>query len=281
MWISGARTKKLGLAKSTLSRRLSQFEKQLNLKLVERELSGLTLTDAGQRLIAQASPLIEELGQVEDLLAGLQQTPRGRLRISVPLEFGINFISPIVSQYALMYPEVEVDIDISPERRDLAKNKLDVALRFGLHSEDDQYIAKELTPMSLSLYCSPSFFHQYQPEPIIQKLSNYPCVCSRPGELWSFVIKEKIVNQPIFGRYFSASTTFRRDAVMAGIGIGLIPDFLCEKALNKGQLIKLKFHGEPLKTSFYAVYQPFSFKNPKLYRFLELLQRELAKGSSS
>ena len=65
----GRAQKKLGLPKSTLSRRLSQFEKQLNIKLVERELTGLTLTDAGQRLIAQSAPLIEELGQVEDLLA--------------------------------------------------------------------------------------------------------------------------------------------------------------------------------------------------------------------
>ncbi len=84
--------------------------------------------------------------------------------------------------------------------------------------------------------------------------------------------------QPVSGRYFSSSTTFKRDAVIAGIGIGLIPDFLCEEALSQGQLIKLKFQGEPLKTSFYAVYQPSNFENPKLYRFLELMQQELPKA---
>ncbi len=274
----GRAQKKLGLPKSTLSRRLSQFEKQLNLKLVDRELTGLTLTDAGQRLVIQSAPLIEGLGQVEDLLAGLHQTPRGRLRISVPLEFGITFISPVVSQYAAMYPEVEIDIDVSQERRDLARDKIDVALRFNLRSEDEQYIAKELAPIRMSLYCSASFYHKYRPEPLIQKLNQYPCVCSRHGEHWPFVVKGEIVKQPVFGRYFSSSTTFKRDAVIAGIGIGLLPDFLCEDALNRGQLIKLTFQGEPLKTPIYSVYQPSSFQNPKLYRFLELIEQELPKA---
>jgi len=273
----GRAQKELGIAKSTLSRRLTQFESQLNLKLVERELSGIMLTDAGRRLIAEASPLIKELNNVEDMLAGLHKVPRGHLSISVPLEFGINFLSPIVSQYSAMYPEVEVSIDVSQERRDLSKDNIDVALRFGLRSEDDKYIAKELAPIRSSLYCSPDYFEKYQPDTAINKLSAYPCVCSRTGEHWNFVVKGEVVKQPVFGRYFASSTTFKRDAVIAGIGIGLIPDFLCREALKQEQLIKLNFQAEPLTISFYAVYQPSSFKNPKLYRFLELMQKELPK----
>jgi len=277
----GQAQKKLGLAKSTLSRRLSQFEKQLNLKLVERELTGISLTDAGQRLVSQTSDLIAGLAEAEDFLAGLHVQPKGRIRISAPLEFGINFISPLVSQYAALYPDVEVDIDVSQERRDLIKDKVDVALRFYLRVEDEKYVAKELTQISMSLYCSPGFYEEYQPEPLLQKLIQYPCVCSRPGELWPFILKGEVVNQAVYGRYFSASTTFKRDAVMAGIGIGLLPDFLCEKALSLGELVKLRVQAQPIKVPIYAVYQASSFQNPKLYRFLELIEQELPKAYPS
>ncbi|MCJ8313140.1 MAG: LysR family transcriptional regulator [Pseudomonadales bacterium] len=73
----GRAEKKLGIPKASLSRNLKQFEAQLNLKLVNRDQQGISLTDIGRRLVAQSSHLIKELDQIQDMLAGFNDQPKG------------------------------------------------------------------------------------------------------------------------------------------------------------------------------------------------------------
>lgn len=277
----GQAQKTLGVAKSSLSRKLNQFEKDLNLKLVERQSSGLTLTDMGQRLVKQAAPLIKELNQVDDLLAGFNDEPKGLLRISVPLEFGIHFISPILADFVAKFPEIEVDIDISPKRRDLKKDNIDVALRFGLQEPDQDYVAKALCVMSMDLYCAPAFYEAYHVQMQsmkLKQLQQLPCIGSRENETWPFVTAQgERICQTVSSRFHAPSTAFKRDAAIAGIGIAYLPNFICKAALAAGELMKLEIDVKPVTTSFYAIYQQSHYQNPKLHKFLEHLHAALAK----
>ncbi|MCJ8313141.1 MAG: LysR substrate-binding domain-containing protein [Pseudomonadales bacterium] len=174
------------------------------------------------------------------------------------------------------FPEIEVDLDISHKRRDLVKDKYDLALRFGLNSDDEQYVAKQIIECPMFLYCSADYYRERKPKLLIKSLNEQPIVCSRAQEVWSFTNKQgEKIQQTVNSRFYASSAAFKRDAVIKGVGISLLPEFICRDAVIQGKLIKMDFDVQPIKAAFYAIYQPSHYQNPKLHRLLDYLLKGL------
>lgn len=153
---------RVGLPKSTLSRRIGALENRLGERLLTRSTRRLAITEFGERILEHAHRLQEETEAAAAIAQFRQGTPRGVLRVSMPPDFRELELTPILLDYATRYPEVRVELDLSPRRVDLLAERFDLALRAAARLPDDAtLVARKLCDMVNGLYASPAYLQRY------------------------------------------------------------------------------------------------------------------------
>ena len=153
---------RVGLPKSTLSRRIGALESQLGERLLTRSTRRLAITEFGERILEHAHRLQEETEAAAAIAQFRQGTPRGVLRVSMPPDFRELDLTPILLDYATRYPEVRLELDLSPRRVDLLAERFDLAIRAAARLPDDAtLVARKLCDMVNGLYASPAYLQRY------------------------------------------------------------------------------------------------------------------------
>lgn len=148
---------RLGIPKSTVSRRLAGLESALGERLLLRTTRKLTLTDFGQGVLEHAHQVAAEVEAATALAHHRQAQPSGRLRVSMPGDFAIAIMGPLLARFLSGHPAITLEIDLSPRRVDLIGENFDLAIRMG-HLEDDASLAaRRLAAFSVGLYAAPSY----------------------------------------------------------------------------------------------------------------------------
>ena len=151
-----------GLPKSTLSRRLSQLEERLGERLLTRSTRRLALTEFGERMLEHARRLLEDMESAAAFAQHRQGAPRGLLRVSMPPDFVELDLAPFLLEFAGRYPEVRVELDLSPRRVDLLAERFDIAVRVANRLPDDAtLIARQLCEFRNGLFASPAYLARY------------------------------------------------------------------------------------------------------------------------
>jgi len=162
----------LGLPKSTLSRRISNLEKQLGERLLQRTTRQLNLTEFGLRLLHHGRQVSEEIEAAMALAQHRQIQPNGVLRISMPNDFASLFLAPLLAKFSDTYPAIELEIDLSARRVDLLSESFDLAIRMGALPDDATLTAKRLNLQTWGLYASPLYLAKHgtpqRPEELLQ-----------------------------------------------------------------------------------------------------------------
>lgn len=148
---------RLQLPKSTVSRRIAALEERLGEKLLQRSTRRLTLTDFGQGVLDHARALAGEVDSALALALHRQKRPTGRLRVSMPADFAHQMLRPMLSQFVGDYPEVQLELDLSPRRVDLIAEGFDLAVRMGELPADSQLAARRMAVFGSGLYASPAY----------------------------------------------------------------------------------------------------------------------------
>ena len=148
---------RLGLPKSTVSRRIALLEEQLGERLMVRSTRRSTFTEFGLQLLENARQVAAEVDAVAALRERRQVEPTGRLRVSMPSEIASLLLENMLVTYATTYPGVALELDLSPRRVDLLAEGFDIALRIGNLPDDATLVARKLASMSNSLYASPDY----------------------------------------------------------------------------------------------------------------------------
>lgn len=148
---------KLGLPKSTVSRRLSALEQRLGEKLLLRTTRRQTLTELGLQLLEHARQVAAEVEAVGALSERRQATPSGRLRVSMPSDFGNLLLADSLAAFVAMYPSIQLELDLSPRRVDLLGEGFDVVVRLGKLPEDSLLVARRLADFPAGLYAAPNY----------------------------------------------------------------------------------------------------------------------------
>lgn len=158
---------RLGIPKSTLSRRLSLLEAKLGERLLLRTTRKLTLTDFGRAVLTHAQQVTAEVEATRQLSQHRQAQPGGRLRISMPGDFANEAIIEMLAEFMRRYPAIVLDIDISPRRVDLIGENFDLAIRVGDLPEDASLAARRIAAYSHGLYATPAYLKRrgVPPEP--------------------------------------------------------------------------------------------------------------------
>ncbi|HEX6733727.1 MAG TPA: LysR family transcriptional regulator [Azonexus sp.] len=235
---------RVGLPKSTLSRRITALENRLGERLVTRSTRRLAITEFGERILEHGRRLLEETEAAAALAQHRQDMPRGVLRVSLPPDFAELDLTQLLLQYAASYPEVRLELDLSPRRVDLLAERFDLAVRAAARLPDDAtLVARKLTEMANGLYASPAYLQRYGQPARPEELLNHvglrliggngeplPWRLTRGKEVW-----EGLPNGPLAAN----SPGLQRDLAAHGMGIVGLTGHFAEPLVAQGRLVRV------------------------------------------
>ena len=239
-----AAAERVGIPKSTLSRRLSALENRLGQRLVTRSTRRLQITDFGERMLEHARRVVDELSAAAALAQHEQVQPQGLLKVSMPPDLTQVDLATILIQYATRHPLVRVELDLSPRRVDLLAERYDLVVRIADHLPDDSHlVATKLCDMGIHLYASPAYLRRFgepaQPSDLMTH-SCLPLISSRGDAVpWPLQGPAGAWEALPPGRLSSNSPSTQRALAASGMGVVALPDVLVRDHLAQGQLVRV------------------------------------------
>ncbi|MES2025787.1 MAG: LysR family transcriptional regulator [Pseudomonadota bacterium] len=228
----GKASRASGISKATLSRRISELEEQMGVRLVERSARGLKLTEAGQMLMARTEgPLIEVVEAMAAARDGVS-TPRGRLRIASPVLFSQLAMGRIGAEFCAAYPEVEIEVVAEDRMVDLVEEQFDVAIRTN-PKPDSSLVGRCFAKDRLVVVAAPEV-----PMPMPGAIRQVPSIVASSFQPTTWNLDDgQLLLEPIPKLRFS-SFLMIRDAAIAGAGAALIPQSIAWNQLANGELVQ-------------------------------------------
>ncbi|MBV4456805.1 LysR family transcriptional regulator [Pseudomonas sp. COR58] len=264
---------------------LRALEQRLGVQLLQRTTRRQRLTEFGSLYYQRC---LEVLGLVADSERLAEQTldePRGILRITAPLTFGVERLAPALSEFSLQCPKVKLDVVLTNRRPDLLESGLDVAFRLGSF-EPGNLIARPLIDYNLTMCASPSYVARRGMPCTPQDLQQHDCLSFAypAGDDWQSVEKQWRLNGPdgeimvdVKGPMLINSSAGLHQAARTGMGIVMLPDALVEQDLRDGRLITVMPDYQPPNRPMHLLYAQDRYRLPKLRRFVDFAVRTWGK----
>ncbi|MGN6105657.1 MAG: LysR family transcriptional regulator [Kofleriaceae bacterium] len=265
----------LGLPKSTVSRKLAQLEERLGVRLVQRTTRKLALTDIGQAYYERCARIVSDLAAAEQLVTDMQATPRGRVRVTAPVDLSTRYLGAIVADFVATHADVNVELEASDRIVDLIEEGFDVAVRFGTLPEST-LIARRLCSVVSCLVATPDYLARRGTPTNIEELDSHDRVLFTPSpraQSWTLVHGDATYEFSRPARFASNNVGAVRDAVLAGAGISALSDFMVAADIAAGALVPVlpEWLGRPIDV--HAVYPARQNLPPRLSLFLDHLAR--------
>lgn len=272
---------RLGIPKSTLSRRLATLEAQLGERLLLRSTRRLSLTDLGQLVLDHARQVQEEVNATLALSQHRQREPSGKLRISMPADFANWEMSDFLAGFIQTYPAIQIEFDLSPRRVDLIGESFDLAIRTGELSDDSSLAARLLTRFSGALYAAPAYLAKagtpLEPEELMEH--DGLLLLARNGDplLWQLQQQQQQWQGIPPAKASANSPELLLRFAINGAGIVMLSDYFVRDALSAGKLVPVlaQWHCPPVPVS--AVFPGRRLMPAKTRVFLDALQADFER----
>jgi len=229
----------LALSKATVSKAVSRLEERLGARLFNRTSRRLALTDAGQQLSERAARLLAEGEAVENEALAQSVTPRGLVRLAVPMTFGVKAVAPLLPEFLKTYPEVSIDLHLSDATVDLIGEGFDAGLRIA-RLPDSSLIARRLCAMPRYTVAAPSYLKRYGRPTHPMHLAQHKCfgyAYLPTAGAWHYTnaAGEQASVRPA-GQLRVNNGEALMPALVAGLGIADLPDFIVGEAIASGKV---------------------------------------------
>lgn len=254
----------LGLSQSAVSRQISALESDLKTPLFHRHARGLVLTEDGDTLYRTVSEVASKLNLAESLLSQSQSTPSGELRLTAPVGFGTVWITQRLNEFMTQYPEIKIELLLNDEQVDLAMRAADVAI-WTKEPDQPDLIRRPIMSSMVRAYASKAYVEKFGAPKTVADLDNHKLVSysGHPAQHLAAVTWLSSIGREGKPERTAAlrvnSVVAMKYAIRAGLGIGMIPDYLTEQ---ESDLVGVLKEIEPPKLSLYFVY-PEELKNSK------------------
>jgi len=264
----------LNIPKANLSRKISRLEQRLGVTLLERTTRSQHITEAGKRYLTHCRRVHQEVDLAEASISQLLNEVEGQLRIGASVGMGHEVLKPVLGQFMLQYPAINLQLNLLNRHVDLIEEGFDLVIRIG-ELKDSRLIAKHLGKISRTLYASPEYIKRHGDIQRIEQINQA-----------DFLLMSSIQNS---GRLLLESGEVRHELkvapkmqvddfgilkqmVIEAVGVAIIPDYMCQQQLANGQLVQvLPSWGMP-DVDVYALYPKHRLNIPKVRAFMDFIQ---------
>ncbi|KAA0939509.1 MULTISPECIES: LysR family transcriptional regulator [unclassified Psychrobacter] len=264
----------LQLSPQLVSKYVSKLEEQLNTRLLNRTTRKVSLTEAGSHYFGHAQQILLSIDDMESKLGGLQQNPKGVLRISAPVSFALKHMAKLITDFQIHYPLVKVDLQLTDRKVDIVEEGFDVALRIG-QLKSSSLIAKKVAPIRVMLCAAPDYLNKHgtptQPEDIAEHRYLHYSYMNMDGKDDIYqLLKAKYLKQGSELRSNNGDVLV--DAAIAGAGLVLQPTFIISESISSGKLVVVLPEIEPEALGLYAVYAHRKLLPHKVRCFIDFME---------
>lgn len=271
---------RLGMPKSTVSRRLAGLEQRLGERLLVRTTRRQSLTELGQQLLEHARQVVAEVEAVQALSEHRQALPSGLLRVSMPSDFANLLLADALAAFVALHPAVQLELDLSPRRVDLLAERFDVAVRMGDLPADSRLAARRLAVFHNGLYAAPDYLAEHgepqHPEQLMQHQAVRLLGASGQVVAWRLLRGEQEWQGLPPGRATANSPELLIRLAQAGAGVAAVPDHFAEPLLRQGRLRRVLADWHLPAHPAWAVFPERRLMPAKTRAFIDMLVAALA-----
>lgn len=270
---------RMDMSTSACSRHVSELETHLGSRLLNRTTRKLSLTESGQAFHERAVQLLSDLEEAEQLAAQSASVPRGTLRLTCSLNFGVRHLAPAMADFLARHAQLRFDVSVSDRIVDLVEDGYDLAVRIGQVGSTN-LVARKLGEMRVVICASPDYLARHGTPQTPADLVSHNCFTyanvAQPG-LWRFLDaegREQTVN--VAGNVHANNGDMLCALAVGGAGIVNEPDFIVGPDVRAGRLVRLLPGWQGLRADIWAVYPSRRHLSAKVRVFVDFLAQRFA-----
>lgn len=266
----------LGVPKSRLSRRVAELEGRLGVRLLQRTTRKLSLTQAGELYHRHCAAMRDEAAAAAEAVALVQTEPRGTIRVTCPITLAHSAVGQVLPLFLARYPQVRVDLQVTNRVIDLVEEGVDVALRVRVSLDDSgSLVVKTLGRTASVLVATPGLLARHGQPARVEDLATLDSVAmsSLDGRAtWRLIgpggAEHLLVHKP---RYVADDMLTLKGAALSGVGMAMLPDYMCTDELADGRLVRVLPGWAPPLGIVHAVFASRRGLVPAVRRFIDFL----------
>lgn len=263
--------KNLGLPKSTVSRKITQLEERLGIRLIQRTTRSLRLTDTGNAYYNHCARILSEIEEANIAVTQMQSTPTGTLRITAPVLFGSTVLSSLVADYMEQHPQVSIDMVLSDQKLDLVQEGIDIAFRIG-QLEDSSLIGRHLGDVHAMLCASPEYLKRHGTPNHPQDLSEHTLLSTPEWTSWSLVgPDEKETSIQVKPRLQVNDFASLYTLALSGVGIAPLPMLIAASGIRSTNLVPVLCDWPFENSPIHALYPSNRHLSAKVRSFVDFV----------
>ncbi|MGV3455894.1 LysR family transcriptional regulator [Sphingomonas sp.] len=270
---SGAATA-IGVSKATVSKAIARLEAQLGTALFHRTSRRLTLTDSGTALAERAGRILAEAQAAEEAAIDSAKAPSGMVRIAAPITFGIRFVADAIADLIAEHPGIQIDLRLSDARVDIVADGFDIALRIA-DLPDSSLRARRLSPIQARVVAAPAYLEQHGTPRHPADLAHHACfLYANAIGAWQFrkADGEEAAVRPA-GPLIADNGDAMIPALLAGLGIARLPDFIIDRELADGRLVEILADWSPRNIALHLLTPPSTLRPARVELVIDFLSQ--------
>ena len=267
------------LSTAGLSKQVRALEEELGVVLIHRTTRRMNLTETGRVYYAECCRLLDDHDKLDRGISELAAKPGGRLRINVPVSFGLTVISDLLPKFLLKYPGLRLEVTLDDQLLDVVTGGFDVTIRIRPELDDSSLIVRCLGEVNQYLCAAPEYINTHGMPKSLDELSRHACLdytlSDTPGT-WRFEGGVGPGVFPVPSLVSANNSLLLGHMLVAGAGIGSLPSFIACPLFNKGKLIPVDVGWKFRERKIFALYPTNRHLQKKVRVFVEFLATELA-----
>lgn len=249
--------RELDLTTPAVSKRLAQMEARLGVQLMHRTTRRINPTAEGELYLDHARRILADIDDLEQLVSSVQGAPRGLLRVNATLGFGRNHVAPLISRFARIHPEVQVQLQLTVNPPPLTEDAFDVCIRFG-EPPDARVIARRIAANRRLLCAAPAYLAQKGTPRAPAELARHNCIGIRQGDegygVWRLSSGKRTEAVKVRGNLATNDGEIAVQWALAGHGILMRAEWDIARYLTSGRLVQVLENWQTPPADIYAVY---------------------------
>jgi DNA-binding transcriptional LysR family regulator len=244
-----------GIPIATLSRRIALLEKRVGVRLFERSTRRLALTEPGKRYLERCERIVQDATAAHEVLKEAAERPSGHLRLSMPVEFGLTLIAPVIDEFARQYPDITIDAELSSRPANFVDDNVDVSIRLG-EIRDQSLIARRLGTAARLFYASPSYLVKRGTPQHPKDLGEHDCILqsymAQPN-VWRLISGKREIDVNVHGRFSTNNVSMTLKFAEQGHGIAALEPSIARAAYDSGAVRQVLLDWSFPPTAVHAV----------------------------